>query len=99
MLAVVAASPLVASATSAAIETYGALLPFLGLFGFCRFTTMLPMVAGALPVLVTVSPPCTVKVVGPEDLVAVTVHVTVPTPFSTGSLVTVLVRSHRLSCV
>ena len=29
---------------------------------------MLPMVAGALPVLVTVSPPCTVKVVGPEEL-------------------------------
>src|SRR6266436_6735912 len=92
MLAMVAASPIVASATSAAIETYGALLPILGLFGFCRFTTMLPMVAGALPVLVTVSPPCTVKVAAPEEsLVALIVHVTVPAPLSTVLPVTSLV--------
>src|SRR5436305_4049625 len=71
MLALGAASPFVASATSAATDTQLELLGSLR----CRLTTMLPSVAFAVPVLVTVTTPKTLRRVGPvAPRVAVTVH-------------------------
>src|SRR5262245_35132415 len=68
MLATVAASPFVASATFAATDVQ------FGPTFFCRFTTMLPIVALAVPVLVTVITPFTVRKL---SLVAPRVTVTV----------------------
>src|SRR5262245_10580095 len=71
MFAFVAASPLVASAASAATDTQ---LEVLMIF-FCRLMTMLPIVALAVPVLVTVTTPSTVrKLALVAPFVAVTVH-------------------------
>src|SRR5258706_10798420 len=70
MWAEVAASPLVASATSAATETQ---FDVLAIF-FCRLMTMLPRVALAEPVLVTVTTPNTERTV---SLVASRVAATV----------------------
>src|SRR5436305_9149591 len=57
MLPTVAALPLVASATSAATETQFEVLTIF----FWRLMTILPIVALAVPVLVTVSTPSTVR--------------------------------------
>ena len=79
IFATVSVSTREAVATSAAAETQGMFLqgPVFGpVRGFCRLTTILPIVAFAVPVLVTVIRPFTVKkllVVTPR--VAVTVHV------------------------
>src|SRR5260221_9066349 len=83
MFALVAASPEKAVATSAAADTQR-FLPLTSAF-FCRFTTMLPMVAGAAPPLAMVIVPsaqicalgCATGVLEPF-LVAVTVHVMSP---------------------
>src|SRR5436309_8956960 len=84
MFAMVAASPFWAFATSAAADTHGTFLhaPVLGpVRGFCRFTTILPMVAGAVPVFFTVMKPFTeMKLCVVAPFVAVTVQVMVPSP-------------------
>src|SRR5438552_14864395 len=86
MFAWVAVSPLLAVATSAAAETQGTFLHgpvFCPVRGFCRLTTMLPMVAPAVPVFFTVMNPLTVmklSVVAP--FIAVTVHVILLSPVS-----------------
>lgn len=57
---------------------------------------MLPMVASAVPLLRIVNPPWTEKVVPPSDLMALTVHVTLPVPLRTVLAVTSFVSVQRL---
>src|SRR5215831_18481270 len=90
MLAVVAASPANAFATSAAADTHGTFLHgpvFPPTRGFCKLTTMLPIVAFAVPVLVTVTTPLTViRLLPVAPFAASTVHVMVCVPAPAGTL-------------
>src|SRR2546428_12547917 len=85
MLALVAAPPWVASATSAAAETQGTRLPLIFLvLAFWRLMTMLPMGAGAAPVLVRVMLPVTLRTLGgwAWPLTTLMVQTTVPEPLA-----------------
>src|SRR5438034_2406927 len=85
MLALVAAPPWVASATSAAAETQGTRLPLIFLvLAFWRLMTMLPMGAGAAPVLVRVMLPVTLRTLGgwAWPLTTAIVQTTVPEPLA-----------------
>src|SRR5262249_5424484 len=86
MFAEVASSPSLAFATSAAADTQGMFLhaPLFGpVRGFCRLTTILPMVASPDPVLCTVTKPWAQMVLARGVFVAVMVQVTL-VPESTG---------------